>query len=210
MIDIKQRLQLPSGASPTYYSLPLLEKRGVARVSRLPVSLRIVLESVLRNLDGERIRDEDVEALARWQPNAARTAEVPFVVGRVLLQDFTGVPLLVDLAAMRSAVARRGARRRAGAAARPGRSGDRSLGAGRLLRPRRCAPAQHGDGVPPQRRALPVPQVGSAGVRRAADRPAGLRHLPPGEPRVPGARRSREGRRAVSRHAGRHGLAHAR
>ena len=72
------------------------------------MSLRILLESVLRNLDGQRIREEDVETLARWQPNADRTAEVPFIVGRVLLQDFTGVPLLVDLAAMRSAVARRG------------------------------------------------------------------------------------------------------
>src|SRR5689334_10460865 len=109
MIDTRQRLPLPSGASGTYYSLPLLEKAGVvAAVSRLPVSLRILLESVLRNLDGRRIRDEDVEELARWQPTAARTAEVPFVVGRVLLQDFTGVPLLVDLAAMRSAVLRRG------------------------------------------------------------------------------------------------------
>src|SRR4026207_185541 len=123
MIDTRQRLPPPagasgtphppppppSGASGTYSSLPLLEKAGVvAAVSRLPVSLRILLESVLRNLDGRRIRDEDVEELARWQPTAARTAEVPFVVGRVLLQDFTGVPLLVDLAAMRSAVARRG------------------------------------------------------------------------------------------------------
>jgi len=109
MIDTRQRLPLSSGASGTYYSLPLLEKAGVvAAVSRLPVSLRILLESVLRNLDGRRIRDEDVEELARWQPTAARTAEVPFVVGRVLLQDFTGVPLLVDLAAMRSAVLRRG------------------------------------------------------------------------------------------------------
>src|ERR1043165_2859755 len=109
MIDTRQRLPLPSGASGTYYSLPLLEKAGVvAAVSRLPVSLRILLESVLRNLDGRRIRDEDVEELARWQPTAARTAEVPFVVGRVLLQDFTGVPLLVDLAAMRSAVLRPG------------------------------------------------------------------------------------------------------
>jgi aconitate hydratase A / 2-methylisocitrate dehydratase len=79
-----------------------------ARLSRLPVSLRVLLESVLRNLDGRRIRDEDVEALAGWQPTAVRTAEIPFVVGRVLLQDFTGVPLLVDLAAMRSAVLRRG------------------------------------------------------------------------------------------------------
>jgi aconitate hydratase len=89
-------------------SLPLLEERGVAAISRLPVSIRILLESVLRHLDGRRIRDEDVFDLAAWQPRAARIAEIPFVVGRVLLQDFTGVPLLVDLAAMRAAVARRG------------------------------------------------------------------------------------------------------
>jgi aconitate hydratase len=108
MIDVRQRLQLASGASSTYYSLPQLETKGVASISRLPVSLRILLESVLRHVDGRRIRDEDVEALVRWTPGAARIAEVPFVVGRVLLQDFTGVPLLVDLAAMRSAIARRG------------------------------------------------------------------------------------------------------
>jgi aconitate hydratase len=108
MIDVRQDLPLPSGASGRYYSLPLLEEQGFASVSRLPVSIRILLESVLRNLDGRRIHDEDVEELAGWQPTAERTAEVPFVVGRVLLQDFTGVPLLVDLAAMRSAVARRG------------------------------------------------------------------------------------------------------
>jgi aconitate hydratase len=108
MLDARRRLDLPSGTSRTYHSLPLLEERGVAKISRLPVCLRILLESVLRNRDGRRIRDQDVEALARWQPSAERTAEIPFVVGRVLLQDFTGVPLLVDLAAMRSAVVRRG------------------------------------------------------------------------------------------------------
>lgn len=108
MIDARQRLQLSTGAQASYYSLPHLEKIGLANVSRLPVSLRIILESVLRNLDGHRIQDEDVEKIARWQPNAKRSAEVPLVVGRVLLQDFTGVPLLVDLAAMRSAVARQG------------------------------------------------------------------------------------------------------
>ena len=70
---------------------------------RLPVSLRIVLESLLRNRDGERVRDGDIDALASWKPRAERTAEIPFVVARVLLQDFTGVPLVVDLAAMRSA-----------------------------------------------------------------------------------------------------------
>jgi aconitate hydratase len=108
MIDVRQRLALPGGASSTYYSLPQLEKSGVASISRLPVSLRILLESVVRHLDGRRIRDQDVEELAGWQPRAVRTEEVPFTVGRVLLQDFTGVPLLVDLAAMRAAVARRG------------------------------------------------------------------------------------------------------
>lgn len=108
MIDLRQRLESSNAPPNTYHSLPMLEKKGIARISRLPVSLRILLESVLRNLDGQRIREEDVETLARWQPGAERTAEVPFIVGRVLLQDFTGVPLLVDLAAMRSAVARRG------------------------------------------------------------------------------------------------------
>src|SRR5688572_28591327 len=107
MIDARRDLNLPSGAPRTYHSLPLLEEQGVGRISRLPVSLRILLESVLRNLDRRRIHDEDVEALAHWQPNADRAAEVPLVVGRVLLQAFTGVPLLVDLAAMRAEVARR-------------------------------------------------------------------------------------------------------
>jgi aconitate hydratase len=108
MIDTRERLSLPTGSSATYFSLPLLEKTGIATVSRLPVSVRILLESVLRNVDGRRIHDADVEALARWKPRTVRSEEVPFVVGRVLLQDFTGVPLLVDLAAMRSAMSERG------------------------------------------------------------------------------------------------------
>ncbi|MBI5067809.1 MAG: aconitate hydratase AcnA [Deltaproteobacteria bacterium] len=91
-----------------YCSLPRLEKAGLGRLHRLPVSLRIVLESLVRNLDGIRVREEDVRALAAWHPNGERTAEIPFVVSRVLLQDFTGVPLIADLAAMRSALARLG------------------------------------------------------------------------------------------------------
>ena len=94
------------GVSGQFYSLPQLEKENVGPVSKLPVSIRIVLESLLRNVDGKRITEDDVRDLANWQPNAPRTEEIPFVVARVLLQDFTGVPLLVDLAAMRSAVAR--------------------------------------------------------------------------------------------------------
>src|SRR5438093_1482052 len=92
----------------SFFSLPEVEKQGLGRISRLPVSLRIVLESLLRNLDGKRVREQDVKALASWQPKAERTEEIPFVVARVLLQDFTGVPLVVDLAAMRAAVQRAG------------------------------------------------------------------------------------------------------
>jgi aconitate hydratase len=95
-----------SGKTGEFYSLPQLEKEGVGPISRLPVCIRIVLESVLRNFDGEKITEDDVCSVANWQPNGERTEEVPFVVARVLLQDFTGVPLLVDLAAMRSAVVR--------------------------------------------------------------------------------------------------------
>ncbi len=103
-----QKLHLSSDRSGEYYSLPQLEKKGVGPISKLPFSIRILLESVLRNYDGKKIGEEDVLKLANWRPNAARTDEVPFVVARILLQDFTGVPLLVDLAAMRSAVARLG------------------------------------------------------------------------------------------------------
>ena len=86
------------------FSLPSLEKQLSLPISRLPVSIRIVLESVLRNCDGQRVSEHNVRALAAWQPNTERTEEIPFVVARIVLQDFTGVPLLVDLAAMRTAV----------------------------------------------------------------------------------------------------------
>src|SRR5438309_8475452 len=92
----------------TLFSLPEVEKQGLGKISRLPVSLRIVLESLLRNLDGKRVREQDVKALASWKAKAERTEEIPFIVSRVLLQDFTGVPLVVDLAAMRTAVERAG------------------------------------------------------------------------------------------------------
>ncbi len=97
-----------AGREALFYSLPEMEKSGVGPVSRLPVSIRLVLESVLRNCDGKRVSRQHVQALANWQPNARRTEEIPFVVARIVLQDFTGVPLLVDLAAMRSAVSRLG------------------------------------------------------------------------------------------------------
>ena len=90
------------------YSLPSLEENGVGPISKLPISIRIVLESVLRNCDGKRVTEEDVKTLANWNAAAPAQTEIPFVVSRIVLQDFTGVPLLVDLAAMRSAVAELG------------------------------------------------------------------------------------------------------
>jgi aconitate hydratase len=105
--DVRQDFRLGDGGSARLYSLPRLQERvGPGSLSRLPVSLRIVLESLVRNCDGKRVKEEDARALAAWKPRAERTAEVPFVVARIVLQDFTGVPLLVDLAAMRSAVQR--------------------------------------------------------------------------------------------------------
>jgi len=93
------------GKEGFYYSLPALEEAGVGKISRLPVSIRIVLESVLRNCDGKKVTEKDVVALANWNAKEPANEEIPFVVARIVLQDFTGVPLLVDLAAMRAAVA---------------------------------------------------------------------------------------------------------
>ena len=99
---------LGNGKQGTLFSLPALEKSGIGPISKLPISIRIVLESVLRNCDGKRVREEDVKLLANWNAKAPAQVEIPFVVARVVLQDFTGVPLLVDLAAMRSTVSRLG------------------------------------------------------------------------------------------------------
>jgi aconitate hydratase len=103
-----QKFDLGNGKQGQFYSLPALEKAGVGPISKLPVSIRLVLESVLRNCDGKKVSEQNVRELANWKPTETRTAEIPFVVARIVLQDFTGVPLLVDLAAMRSAVSKLG------------------------------------------------------------------------------------------------------
>src|SRR6184192_469475 len=108
LYDSLQRFTTAAGKTGQFYSLPALEKAGVGKISRLPVSIRIVLESILRNCDGRKISEEHVRQLAGWGPNAPRTEEIPFVVARVVLQDFTGVPLLCDLAAVRGVAQRMG------------------------------------------------------------------------------------------------------
>jgi aconitate hydratase len=101
-----QQFDLGGGRKGQFYSLPALEAAKVGKISRLPVSIRIVLESVLRNVDGQKVTERDVRTLANWNAKSPAQEEIPFIVARIVLQDFTGVPLLVDLAAMRSAAAR--------------------------------------------------------------------------------------------------------
>jgi aconitate hydratase len=90
------------------YRLGALERRGIGHVEQLPFSIRILLENLLRHEDGRFVQAKDIEALAEWQPVAAKRAEIAFMPARVLLQDFTGVPAVADLAAMRDAIAKMG------------------------------------------------------------------------------------------------------
>ena len=107
LFNTRQTFETGAGEKAFFYSLPQLENEGIGQISRLPISIRIVLESVLRNFDdGQKVSEANIRALAAWGATDERTEEVPFTVARVLLQDFTGVPLVVDLAAMRSAVNR--------------------------------------------------------------------------------------------------------
>ena len=104
----KITIDLGNGKTGHCYSLRALEQLGVGKISRLPVSLRIVLESLLRNSGGDLVSEENVRELAAWQPNAPRTAEIPFIVGRVVLNCMAGIPLLGDLTAIRGEVKKRG------------------------------------------------------------------------------------------------------
>jgi len=107
-LNTLKEFPIGAGQSGQFHSLPALAENLGVNLSRLPVSIRIVLESVLRNCDGKKVTEEHVKQLANWGATAERTDEIPFVVARVVLQDFTGVPLLADLAAMRNVAAKMG------------------------------------------------------------------------------------------------------
>ena len=103
------RTQLEGAAEPTiYYRLAALEDAGIGHISRLPFSIKVLLEALLRQVDGFAVTEEDVRRLANWDAAAPAQVELPFKPARVVMQDFTGVPGVVDLAAMRSAMARLG------------------------------------------------------------------------------------------------------
>ena len=108
-MDTLRTFQSPLHSDARFHSLPALEEQGLGNISRLPVSIRVVLESVLRNCDGKKVTEEDVKNLAGWNAKDPGDYEIPFTVARIVLQDFTGVPLLVDVAAMRDAAAANGA-----------------------------------------------------------------------------------------------------
>jgi aconitate hydratase len=133
--------------------------------ARLPYSLKVLLENLLRNEDGALVTAEQVNALGGWDPTAGSGTEIQFRPARVLLQDFTGVPCVVDLVAMRDAMADLGGDPAPDQPAHPGRVGHRPLGHRRRLRPRRRVPAQRRPGVRPQPGALPAVAVGAEILR---------------------------------------------
>ena len=100
----KSSFQLADGSDASFFRLAALEEGGHTNLSALPFSIRVLLEAALRNHDGFLVRDEDVLNLAGWKPNGERS-EIPFQPSRVILQDFTGVPAVVDIAALRNAMA---------------------------------------------------------------------------------------------------------
>ena len=156
-------------------------------LQRLPYSLKILLENLLRHEDGAAVSVEDIEALAGWDAKAEPSQEIAFTPARVLLQDFTGVPAVVDLAAMRDCHAQARWRPGKNQSAVAGRAGDRSLFAGRQLRPQGRHGSERADRVPAQQGTLCVSALGPEGFPRVQGGAAGHRHRSPGQPGIPGA-----------------------
>ncbi len=182
-------------------------------VARLPFSLKVLLENLLRTEGNGSVDAADIEALASWDAKAQPSKEIAFTPARVLMQDFTGVPAVVDLAAMRDAMADMGGDPGEDQPAGSRGAGDRPLGPGRRVRHPRRLPFQRRARVRAQPGALRLPALGPGRVRRLRGRAAGHRHRPPGQPRVPGASRvpARERLRAgagLPRHARRDRLPH--
>ena len=104
---LKEKINIKDGTA-SIYNLAKLKDIGYGNIDKLPYSIRVLLENVIRNLDGEVVTEENFLALSKWVPNQKDKKEIPYKPSRVLLQDFTGVPAVVDLAALRSAVKRAG------------------------------------------------------------------------------------------------------
>ena len=156
--------------------LAALEKRGYD-LTRLPYALKILLENLLRREDGKVVTAEEIDVLCRWDPQAAPSREIAFMPARVLLQDFTGVPAVVDLAAMRDAMAAMGGDPQPDQPAAAGRPGHRPLGAGRRLRHRGGAFCLNGQlEFERNRERYALPALGPEGVPQLPRRAARHRH----------------------------------
>ena len=201
-----------------YYSLPVAEKNGLKGISRLPFSLKVLLENLLRNEDGRTVTKEDIQAFAQWLKTKTSDREIPFRPARVLMQDFTGVPAVVDLAAMRDAMKHLGGDPEEDQSAGAGRSRHRPFGRDQFLRQRRRVQEERRGRVQAEPGALQIPEMGAEVVREFPRRAARHRHLPSGQSRISVADRldragQGQGRRQradhgdrLSRHAGRHRL----
>ena len=152
------------GRQYTIFRLDSLDPLSGGKAASLPFSLKILLENLLRNEDGKFVKTDDVAALASWDVKGKVEKEIAFRTARVLLQDFTGVPAVVDLAAMRDALARLGGDATEDQSASAGRPRHRPLGAGRRVRIRRSVPDQRQSRVRPQPGALRVPSLGTEGA----------------------------------------------
>ena len=211
--SFKARKTLKVGSrSYTYFSLEAVEKE-VGDLSRLPFSLRVLLENLLRHEDGSTVKKTDIAAFADWLKNGGKSVkEINFRPARVLMQDFTGVPAVVDLAAMRDAMGALGGDAKK---INPLVPVDLVIDHSVIVDNFGNASAFGANveaRVRAQPRALPVPALGPDGVRQFPRRAAGHRHLPPGQPRIPGPGRvdqeGRQGDDRLSRHAGRHRQPH--
>src|SRR4051812_17246255 len=207
-----QKILKVGGKSYVYYSLPTAEKNGLKGISRLPYSMKVLLENLLRNEDDRTVKKADIVAVAQWLKKRKLEHEVAFRPARVLMQDFTGVPAVGGLAAMRQAMHSPGAgpdagfHRRAGggrsgghaqrhAVARRRRREDQSAGARRprhrplgdreFLRRQQGVRQERGRGVQAEPGALRIPEMGPAGVLEFFGGAARHRHLPSGQPGIP-------------------------
>ena len=189
------------------YRLDALDKQGIS-TTHLPFSLRILLENLLRTEDGRNVTKEEVRALANWNSKSKPEKEIAFTPSRVLLQDFTGVPCVVDLAAMRDAMKTSGWRSHAHQSPAARRIGHRPLRASRRVRHpasvRHECPAR----IPAQQRALFISPLGANRIPQSRHRSSRHRHRPPGQSRIPRPRRLRpripRQTHRLPRHAGRH------
>ena len=208
------------GKTYVYYSLPAAEKNGLKGISKLPYSMKVLLENLLRNEDGRTVKKEDIVAVAKWLKKRTLEHEIAFRPARVLMQDFTGVPAVVDLAAMRNAMQKLGGdAEKINPLVPVDLVIDHSVIV-ELLRRQQGVRQERGRGIQAEPGALRVPEMGPEGVLELLRGAARHRHLPPGQSRISGAdgvdqegeddgrQEDRHLRGRLSGFAGRHRFAH--